>query len=347
MLNKKKFKVPLNKFIDQALYHPRNGYYMKTIPFGKEGDFITAPNISVIFSEMIFLWIISFWKKFYNNKKINIIELGAGNAEMMNQFINSAKKFEYFFENCNFVIYEKSKKLINLQKIKLKKHKVQWIKNFNDVENNPTIFLGNEFLDAMPVKQFIKVNNSWYERYVQKKDRNYNFINIKYDISKLERKLNLKISKRHKFLEISFEEISIIKKMNQFISKKGGCILLIDYAYLSHEMFDTLQAVKKHKKVNLFKCVGNTDITHLINVPFLKKISKKLNLELAFNTQRKFLLNLGILKRAEIIAEKKSFLEKANIFYRINRLIDKKQMGELFKVIYIHKRKNKFKLGFK
>ena len=135
--------------------------------------------------------------------------------------------------------------------------------------------------------------------------------------------------------------------MNRFISKKGGCIFLIDYAYLSHEMFDTLQAVKKHKKVNLFKSVGNTDITHLINIPFLKKISKKINLELAFNTQRKFLLNLGILKRAEIIAEKKSFLEKANIFYRINRLIDKKQMGELFKVIYIHKRKNKFKLGFK
>ena len=300
MLNKKKFKIPLNEFIDLALYHPRTGYYMKKIPFGKEGDFITAPNISIIFSEMIFLWIISFWKQFYNNKKINIIELGAGNAEMMYQILNSAQKFGNFFENCNFVIYEKSKKLINLQKIKLKKHKVKWINSFNDIENHPTIFLGNEFLDSMPVKQFIKTNDIWYERYVQKKNKDYSFINIKCDIKKLENKLNLKISKRHKFLEISLEEVNIIKKMNKFISKKGGCIFLIDYAYLSHNMFDTLQAVKNHKKVNLFKTVGNTDITHLINIPFLKKISKKLNLELVFNTQREFLLNLGILKRAEI-----------------------------------------------
>ena len=80
---------------------------------------------------------------------------------------------------------------------------------------------------------------------------------------------------------------------------------------------------------------------------FLKKIVSKHNLELSYSTQRNFLLNLGILHRAEILAKNKSFLDKANIYYRINRLIDKKQMGELFKVIYIHKKNNRFKLGFK
>ena len=85
----------------------------------------------------------------------------------------------------------------------------------------------------------------------------------------------------------------------------------------------------------------------MVNIPFLKKIAEQLNLELDYNTQRNFLLNLGILNRAEILAERKSFLEKANIFYRVNRLIDKKQMGELFKVIHLHKKKYKFELGFK
>ena len=76
-------------------------------------------------------------------------------------------------------------------------------------------------------------------------------------------------------------------------------------------------------------------------------MTKQLNLELVYNTQRNFLINLGILKRAEILAANKSFLEKANIYYRINRLIDRKQMGELFKVICLYKKSSKFKLGFK
>ena len=84
----------------------------------------------------------------------------------------------------------------------------------------------------------------------------------------------------------------------------------------------------------------------MVSIPFLKQFAKKLNLKVDYNTQRKFLLNLGIMKRAEILAANKNFLEKANIFYRVNRLIDKKQMGELFKVIYLYKKNKKFNLGF-
>ena len=112
-------------------------------------------------------------------------------------------------------------------------------------------------------------------------------------------------------------------------------------------MFDTLQAVKQHKKINIFKEVGNADISHLINIPFLKRIAKKLNLKLNYNTQRDFLLKLGILNRAEILATNENFLVKANIFYRINRLIDKQQMGLLFKIMYFHKKTESFTLGFK
>tara|TARA_Y100001970_G_scaffold210194_1_gene256367 strand:- start:705 stop:1748 length:1044 start_codon:yes stop_codon:yes gene_type:complete len=347
MFNNKYYKVPLDKFIDNALYNPKKGYYMKKIPFGKEGDFITAPNISKIFSEMIFLWILSYWEKFYKNKKINVVELGAGNGEMMHQLINSSKKFKNFKDNCNFIIFEKSEKLINLQKETLKNLNIKWIKNLDKLANKPTIFLGNEFLDALPVKQYINYNNQWCERYVEKKGKNYNFVNVKCDIKKIEKKINLEISKNQNFLEISFEEINIIKKLSKVIDIKGGCILFIDYAYSNHKMFDTLQAVKDHKKVDLFEEVGRADISHLINIPLIKKIAKKQNLKLIYNTQRNFLINLGILQRAEILSSKKSFLEKANIFYRVNRLIDKKQMGELFKVLYFYKNNNKHKLGFK
>ncbi len=347
MFNRSNYKIPLDEFINNALYHPKKGYYMKNIPFGKDGDFVTAPNISKIFSEMVFLWTISYWRKFYKNKKINIVELGAGNGEMMHQLVCTSKKFLEFNSKCNFIIYEKSQNLIKLQKQKLKRNNIKWIKNLDKLEDNPTIFLGNEFLDALPIKQYIKTNNVWFERYIQKKGGLYNFSNMEFNIKKVEKKLNLKISKNQKFLEISFEEYNIIKKLNKIVEKNGGCMLFIDYAYLKDKMEDTLQAVKKHKKVNIFNEVGNSDLSHLINIPYLKKMTKQLNLELVYNTQRNFLINLGILKRAEILAANKSFLEKANIYYRINRLIDRKQMGELFKVICLYKKSSKFKLGFK
>ena len=121
MFKKKKLQIPLDKFITNSLYHPKNGYYMRKIPFGKKGDFITSPNISIFFSEMIFIWLISYWEKFYKNKKINIIELGAGNGEMMRQIILSSKRFTNFYNKCEFMIFEKSKKLIQVQKKKFKK----------------------------------------------------------------------------------------------------------------------------------------------------------------------------------------------------------------------------------
>ena len=346
MFNKKYYKIPLDKFINSALYDPKKGYYMRTIPFGKQGDFVTSPNISNIFSEMIFIWIISYWKKFYKNKKINVIELCAGNGEMLHQIIKSAKNFNFFFDNCNFFIYEKSQKLKLIQKTKLKNNKVKWLKDFKKLDNYPSIFIGNEFLDALPIKQFENIKNNWYEKYVLKNGKKFSFTKEKSNIRKIEKKLKLNVSKNQNFLEISLEIIKIIKQLSKIICKKGGCILFIDYAYLNNKMLDTLQAVRKHKTVNVLKNVGRSDISHVINIPFLKKIAKKSGLDLKYVSQREFLLNLGILQRAEILSSKKSFLEKANIYYRVNRLIDKKQMGELFKVIYFHN-KNNFNIGFK
>ena len=90
MILKKNYKIPLDKFIDYCLYDRKNGYYMTKNPFGILGDFITAPNISRLFSEMIAIWTISFWKSLGSPKKFNLIELGAGNGEMM-RVINELK----------------------------------------------------------------------------------------------------------------------------------------------------------------------------------------------------------------------------------------------------------------
>ena len=116
MILKKNHKIPLDKFIDHCLYDKKKGYYMNGNPFGITGDFTTAPNISRLFSEMIAIWTISFWKSLGSPKKFNLIELGAGNGEMMKVMIESFKNFPSFINGCNIFIYEKSPKLINEQK---------------------------------------------------------------------------------------------------------------------------------------------------------------------------------------------------------------------------------------
>ena len=136
---------------------------------------------------------------------------------------------------------------------------------------------------------------------------------------------------------------NISKKINTF---KGG-LLIIDYGYLEKKMKNSLQSVRKHKFSSILKDLGNSDITYNVNFNLLKKITKKLNLKVTgITSQKNFLTKLGIMQRAEILAKNLKFSKKADIYYRLNRLIDNKFMGDLFKVMFVTKKNNKFKIGF-
>jgi len=112
-------------------------------------------------------------------------------------------------------------------------------------------------------------------------------------------------------------------------------------------MFDTLQSVRKHKKNAFLENIFKADVTHLINFDFFKKKIKNLEIDsVNLTTQREFLLKMGILERAEIISKNMTFSKKSDIYFRLKRLIDKKQMGTLFKVLFATNKKNNFNLGF-
>ena len=153
---KRLISLPLDKFLKFALYDKEFGYYMKKNPFGKNGDFITAPNITRLFSEIIAIWIITFWKSLGSPKKFNLLELGAGNGEMMKVVIETLRRFPECFKSCNFIIHEKSDFLINQQKHTLKNEKIKWQKDIKKINKYPILYLANEFFDAIPIKQFFK-----------------------------------------------------------------------------------------------------------------------------------------------------------------------------------------------
>ena len=213
MKSKKILNLPLDKFINLSLYNKKFGYYMKKNPFGKEGDFITAPNISRLFSEMIAIWILSFWQSLGSPKKFNLIELGAGNGEMMKVLIESFQNFPIFLKSCNFIIHEKSPSLIKVQKKKLYKKKITWLTEIKRIKKIPTIFIANEFFDSLAIKQFIKKENLWYEKFVNLKNKNKAFfIEKKFNMKNFEKKINFKISKNQNFVEYSEIGINYLKK---------------------------------------------------------------------------------------------------------------------------------------
>jgi cyclopropane-fatty-acyl-phospholipid synthase len=204
MLIKKNKILTMDKYIHEALYNNKTGYYMTANPFGKKGDFTTSPNISILFSEMIAIWVVSFWEKLKCPKKFNLIELGAGNGEMIFDMIETFDRFPLFKNCCKINILEKSTFLKKIQKKKLKNKNVKWLKNIDQISKIPNIFIANEFFDALPIKQFVKKKDKWYERNVKfSRLKKIRLIDILTDIKKLKKKVGFDISDGQKFIEYS------------------------------------------------------------------------------------------------------------------------------------------------
>ena len=341
-------EIPIDRFVSNALYNNVHGYYSKKNPFGKSGDFITSPGITSLFSELIALWIISLWEHMGKPKIFNVVELGPGNGQMCKVLIEVFKKFPIFLKSVNIFLYEKSKTLENLQKNNLNHKKIKWIKNFNKIRKGPVIFVGNEFFDAIPIKQFKKIKNILYEQYVKLENNSEIKTFLKRTNSKtvsLLKKYNL--LKNQSFIEYPKQGLAELDIIINKIKKHNGGLLLIDYGFLKQKSKNTLQSVKNHKTNMIFDNIGSSDITSLVNFNLIKNYLEKKNLKTNnIVTQGFFLKKMGIVSRAEIVSKRMNFSEKSDLYFRIQRLLSPKQMGELFKFLFAYKLKKKFSLGF-
>ena len=237
--------------------------------------------------------------------------------------------------------------IMKIQKKELLDSNVNWISDLKKIKKIPSIFVANEFFDALAIKQFKKKGNLWFEKFVSLNKKITSFSEKKINMKNYEKKINFKISKNQNFIEYSELGINYLKQISKIIKARSGGILIIDYGYNEDKMKNTLQALYKHEYSNILTKIGNSDITHNINFRLFEKIIKKLGgLEHSLTTQKEFLTKMGIYERAEMIAKNQNFLKKADIYYRLKRLTDDKQMGKLFKVMLIKNQKNNFNLGF-
>ena len=345
---KSKF-LPVDEFFNNVLYDKKIGYYTAKHPFGSEGDFMTAPTISNLFSEMIAIWIISTWEIFGKPKNINIVELGPGDGSLTKVLINVFKRFPKFNAAKKIYLFEISNYLKKVQKKNIKHNHVEWIENFKKIKKGPVIFFGNEFFDAIPIKQFKREQNFLVEKYFTL-EKNYKIKEVfkkasNKDIKIIQSYKSLKNQKFIEFPKLGFRELEQITKK---ISSLNGCLLMIDYGYLKPNNQNTLQSVMRHKKNNILNNLGKADVTSHVNFDLLHEFFLKNNLEVKKTiSQEDFLKKMGIIERAKMIAKKMKFSDQSNLYLRLKRLISPRLMGDLFKVILAYKFKNKNFFGFK
>jgi len=350
--NQKFFKkskfLPVDNFFANILYDEQFGYYSTKQPFGRDGDFITSPKVSNLFSEIIAIWLINTWENFGKPKKFNFVELGPGDGSLTKTLLNTFEKFPEFNSVKKIYLYEKSSYLKKIQERKFADKNVKWIKDFNNIKDGPVVFFGNEFLDAIPIKQFRKKNGSFFEKnYILTK--NFNIEETYRKASNVNSKMLKSYSSIKDLNFIEFPKLGFqnLKKITKKILKLEGCILLIDYGYLKPHNQNTLQSVLKHKKNNLLENLGKADITSHINFELLKEFFKKNSLKTKkIITQQEFLKSNGIIERAEILAKKMKFRDQSDLYLRLKRLLHPKLMGNLFKVALAYNCKNKNFNGF-
>ena len=345
----KKKSIPLNEFMDIALYDKKFGYYMKKNPFGKNGDFITAPLISNLFGEMLAIWCVAFWEYVGKPRKILLVELGPGDGTLCKDLLKTFKQFKNFYNSLEINLLEISDKLKTIQKVKINNRKVKWIKNIKEINSGPTIFLGNEFFDALPIKQIYKKKKLFFEKYVTLSNDNkrVKFLHKKANNSLIKRIQNLNLISAGNTIEYPLVALKFLEAIAKKIKELDGGLLTFDYGYNEKKNQNTLQSVRKHKYTNIFSILHHSDITSHLNFKLVDKILRKNNLNVKkITTQNEFLKKIGILERANILSKKMTFKEKANMFYRLKRLMDHREMGSLFKVLFAQKENGKFSLGF-
>ena len=346
---KKKKIIPLDQFINIALYDKKTGYYMNKNPFGKGGDFITSPLISNLFGEMIAIWCVAFWEHIGKPSKILLVELGPGDGTLCKDLLKTFKQFKNFYNSLEINLLEISDKLKIIQKVNINNRKVKWIKKLKEINYGPVIFLGNEFFDALPIKQIYKKKKLFFEKYVALSDdsKKIRFLHKKANNNLIKHIQDLNLVSTGNTIEYPIKALKFLEAIAKKINKFDGGLLTLDYGYTSKKNQNTLQSVKKHRYINPSFEPGHSDITSHINFRLFHKILKKNNLNVKKITdQNEFLKKIGILERANILSKKMTFKAKANMFYRLKRLLDYKEMGGLFKVIFAQKKDGKFSLGF-
>jgi NADH dehydrogenase [ubiquinone] 1 alpha subcomplex assembly factor 7 len=330
--------IPVSRYMALCLSDSRHGYYATHDPLGAAGDFTTAPEISQMFGEILGLWCAEVWSAMKSPEKVCLVELGPGRGTMMDDLLRAAKIIPEFSKALDVHLVELSPVLVNRQKQTLEKSEVRisWHKDVSTLPNEPLIVVGNEFVDALPIDQFVKTAEGWCERCIGLIENKLQFGLNPIPVRGISEILPAHLRSAPAGSVLERRELGCLRKIASCIARFGGAALIIDYGEEQTKLCNTLQAVRKHEFADPLELPGKTDLTSLVDFETLGAVTEKEGARV-FGPIRQsiFLRRLGIELRAERLKERADAKTRADIDTALARLVggSPRHMGDLFKVL--------------
>lgn len=321
--------ITIAEYMADCLLHPTLGYYTTQNPFGENGDFVTAPDISQMFGELIGLCLAQAWLDQGRPDKFILAELGPGRGTLMKDILRATAAVPGFGSTARIILIEASPRLRDVQKQSLAGHEIDFCNSADQIPQGPLYFVANEFFDALPIRQFQRSGNGWRERQIGL-DNDALVVGLGPKLPQPALQGRLDDTQEGDIVEDAPAALPIVSALSSRIANHGGAGLIIDYGDW-RSLGDTLQAVRSHLRSEILDTPGKNDLTAHVDFEALANASSCKCTKLT--PQGVFLERLGITTRSRALAEKLTGKALETHISAHRRLTHPAEMGNLFKVL--------------
>ena len=327
--------ISVADYMAECLLHPKHGYYTTRNPFGADGDFTTAPEISQMFGELLGLCLAQAWLEQGSPREFVLAELGPGRGTLMADVLRATQGVSGFHAAANITLVEASPALTEIQRKTLDGYDVNWVQTSGNLPDGPLYLLANEFFDALPIRQFIFAGDAgWRERRVGVEDGALVFgAGDAADVPALTHRV--KDCREGDLVEVCAAAGAISEDIAKQIGRFGGAAIFIDYGDW-RSLGDTLQALRGHEFDSVLAHPGEADITAHVDFEALAVAAVSHTPVSKLIPQGELLARIGIAQRAEVLAQGLSGDQLETHMSALKRLTDPTEMGTLFKAIALY-----------
>lgn len=325
--------ISVAEYMALCLGDPEHGYYATRDPFGAAGDFVTAPDVSQMFGEIVGAWLIEAWRLAGAPNPAALVELGPGRGTLMADILRVSERLPEFRQAVEVNLVETSPVLRQRQRETLQASgmDIAWRDTLLDCPARPVFVVANEFFDALPVRQFVRRNGEWRERVVGLGEDARLAFGV--GAARLD---DGPAAREGAILELRPAGVALMAEIARRIVADGGAALVIDYGHAETALGDTLQAVRRHAYADPLEAPGEADLTAHVDFAALARAARA---EGAAThgpmPQGAFLTALGMSARAERLAAAADDDTRVSIAAALRRLTAADEMGTLFKVLAV------------
>ena len=329
--------IPLSTFMGLALGHPEHGYYQRREPFGGAGDFVTAPEVSQMFGELIGAWCIEVWRRLGAPAPVALCELGPGRGTLMADLLRAARLDPGFLDARDLLLIETSQRLRAQQAERLAAWRPRWIEGPEALPACPALVLANEVFDALPIRQFVKSPEGWRERLVDLGPDAAGFRFVLGPASAAAAALVPDAAKdlpEGAVVEVSPEAEHGLDLVARHLARHGGAALILDYGAELAPGTPSLQAIAGGARADPLAAPGSADLTAHVDFARLAAVARAAGLAVhGPKPQGAFLEALGLGQRTAALARGQPPEVARRLEGERRRLSHPEEMGRLFKAL--------------